>query len=177
MRRKFSRIVLAAGLGLALAFTFSCSSGGGNPGYDSDTVSSSSGTSVSSSSVGGDSPKERRFYGEIGTVCVGYANLFSYPLDNMYFIADGTDNYVNMYSVCGDKAQSSIKGTQAEGVSWLNARNISAAMFNAINQELFIKGNSAFLGFYPAVDGYLRYLYIEELDDGKGLLKILAKEE
>ncbi|GBU25979.1 hypothetical protein R83H12_02650 [Fibrobacteria bacterium R8-3-H12] len=49
-------------------------------------------------------------------------------------------------------------------------------MWNTINQELFTKGNSAYLGFYPAVDGYLRYLYVEELYDGKGLAKVLAKE-
>jgi hypothetical protein len=190
MRNKLGKITLAIGFGLALAFTLSCSSdspsgpsgGESSPSYKPSSSSvytpppppSSSSIGISSSSS---NPREKMFYGEIGTVCVGYTNLFSLPLDNRYFIADGTDNFVNMYSVCGDKAQSFITGTQAEGVSWLNARNISDAMFNAINQELFIKGNSAFLGFYPAVDGYLRYLYIEELNDGKGLAKILATEE
>jgi len=195
MRNKLSKFALAVGFVLALAFTLGCSSdspSGPSGGYSSPSQNPSSSSAYtpppppsssseyippppppSSSSM----PRERMFYGEIGTVCVGYANLFSTPLDNMYFIANGTDNYVDMYSVCGNKAQSSITGTQTEGVSWLNARNISDAMFNAINQELFIKGNSAFLGFYPAVDGYLRYLYIEELNDGKGLLKILAMEE
>ena len=199
MRNKISKFALAAGFGLALAFTFGCSSdspSGPSGGYSSPSQNPSSSSAYtppqppsssseyippppppSSSSISGGLPKEKIFYGEIGTVCVGYANLFSPPLDNTYFIADGTNNYVNMYSICGDKAQSFITGTPAEVTSWLNTRNISTAIFNAINQELFIKGNSAYLGFYPAVDGYLRYLYIEELNDGKGLAKILATEE
>jgi hypothetical protein len=160
--KRFFAQTLAAGVMLALAFTLSCSSNGSNndPGGNDPIV-----------------PNERIFHCEIGTVCVGYTNLFSTPLDNKYFIADGTDNYINMYSVCGDKMQSAIEGTEAEGTDWLNARNISSAIFNKINQELFVKGNSAFFGFYPAVDGYLRYLYIEEMHDGKGLLKNLATEE
>jgi hypothetical protein len=128
----------------------------------------------SSSSI---SVNQVTFIAEIGTVCVGFANLFSKPLDDQYFVADGTTWYIEMYNICGNKSESYITGTGAEVTSWLNLRNISTAIFNRINEELFIKKNSAFLGFYPAVDGYVRYLYIEEVNDGKGLAKSLAKEE
>ena len=185
MRKIVSKFALAAGLVLAIALTFSCSSDGGDEGgggsspsvgdnpSSSSVAPSSSFNEPSSSSVSG----QKLFAAEIGTICVAYANLFSEPLDDKYIIADGTDMYLNMQSICGDKSESYIIGTSIEVTNWLNLRNISTAIFDKINQELFTKNNSAFLGFYPAVDGYVRYLYIEELYDGKGLAKSVPEQQ
>jgi hypothetical protein len=137
------------------------------------TISSSSSAALSSSSS--ISVNQATFIAEIGTVCVGFANQSSSPLDNMYFIENGSYWYMEMYNMCGNKAQYQYQGLPTQVSQWINQFNITTPIWNAINQELFAKGNPAFLGFYPAVDGYLRYLYIEEVNDGRGLAKSLAK--
>jgi hypothetical protein len=139
---------------------------------------SSSSLQTPSSSSKAIVPTETQYAAEIGTVCVGFANsLPTQPIDDTYMVSNGTNAYLNMYQMCGDRAEYQVKGNSTQVTSWLNQFNISTVIFNSINQELFVKGNSAYLGFYAARDGYLRYLYVELVGDGKGLLKISAIEK
>jgi hypothetical protein len=197
MRKIVSKFALAVGLVLAMVFTLSCSSsdlddnpGGSGSSSSFDGGGSSSSQSLqplsssneppppSSSSSVAIGPIETIYVAEIGTVCVGFANsLPIQPIDNTYMVSNGTTAYVNMNSMCGDRSQYYTTGNSTYVTSWLNGFNISNVIRNSINQELFINGNSAYLGFYAAVDGYLRYLYVELVGDGKGLAKSVPEQQ
>lgn len=78
-----------------------------------------------------------------------------------------------MYNICGDRATMTT-GTQPRIASvlndWMiNDLKLSESLRVAIVNDVEMYG--ATFRFYNAVDGYLRYIYIEPNGDGLGLMK------
>lgn len=116
-------------------------------------------TSVSSSSA------EYYWAVEVGYICNGY-NLGS--IDN----TKASEAYMAMYSICGNRATQSYQCISTESVaSVLVSLNLSETAIDQLASNAITYGSSLY--WYPAVDGYKRYIYFEECYDGRGLLKKL----
>jgi len=106
------------------------------------------------------------YVGEIGFVCNGFNTdaVSSYK---------ATEGYMAMYNICGDRATMTT-GTQPRLASVLNDWMINDLELNESLRILIVNDVNTYgssLRFYDAVDGYLRYIYIEPYGDGLGLMK------
>ena len=106
------------------------------------------------------------FIGEIGYVCNGF-NI------NAVSNTRATEGYMAMHNICGDRATMTT-GTQPRVASvindWMiNDLELHESLRIAIVNDVNAYGST--LRFYDAVDGYLRYIYIEPYGDGLGLMK------
>lgn len=106
------------------------------------------------------------YIAEIGYVCNGF---------NTAAVSNNkaTEGFIAMYNICGDRA-TMTSGTQPRTVAvinnWMtNDLALNPSFVNLIESDVIYYGSS--LRFYNAVDGYLRYLYIEPVGDGIGLMK------
>jgi len=151
------------------------SSSSQNVSSSSEKVSSSS-KQVSSSSYRASSSSQTKvqvqtmYIAEMGTVCVGF---------NIDAVRQGYafDGFMAMYNICGDRAQ------QTSGLSPVSVGVVIDWMQYtlALNNDLTtliandVDNYGGALRFYNANDGYLRYVYIEPVGDGKGLMKVRTK--
>ena len=106
---------------------------------------------------------ETMYVAEIGYVCNGFD--FS-SVDQ----AHATQGYVAMFQICGDRATQGTGTTcysASEVTIWMKNLNISA--FSQVNTDIAMYGAS--FRWYNAVDGYMRYIYVEPCFDGDGLMK------
>ena len=107
------------------------------------------------------------FIAEVGYVCNGF-NIQAVTPQYAF------ENFLIMYNLCGDMATMST-GTQPRIaqviVDWmiLDLR-LEQSHINLIASDMQIYGSS--LRFYNAVDGYLRYIYVEPVGDGLGIMKL-----
>lgn len=167
---------------LAVAFLISCNESPAAASLEetSEEVSSSSVSppvvTVSSSSVS--QPMETPiveqppvtiqalYVGEIGYVCTGFNTAAVIP-------GKATEAYMAMAELCGNRATMTT-GAQPRTASvinnWIiNDLKLSEALRVSLVNDVERYGAS--LRFYDAVDGYLRYIYIEPYGDGLGLAK------
>lgn len=129
-------------------------------------TSSSSTTQYTEPLVSIETPVTALYVGEIGYVCTGFntSAVQSYK---------ATEGYMAMYDICGDRATMTT-GTQPRTASVINDWIINDLKLTESFRILIVNDVNTFgstLRFYDAVDGYLRYIYIEPYGDGKGLMK------
>jgi hypothetical protein len=111
------------------------------------------------------------YVAEMGKVCVGY--------DTYYAITSlATASYMTMYDICGDWSIQTT-GTQpvtADAVDYwmISTLELSTSLRSSVVSDIVDYGSS--FRFYNAVDGYLRYIYVEVYGDGVGLVKRSAKK-
>jgi hypothetical protein len=117
-----------------------------------------------------ETPVTALYVGEMGTVCTGF-NI------NAVQVGKATEGYSAMASLCGNRAQQTT-GDQPRYASVLNNwMTYDLALNETLRTALVSDVNTygSTLRFYNAVDGYLRYVYIEYYGDGLGLLKQKAE--
>lgn len=143
------------------------------PQYSSSIYSSSSEiTHYSSSSSNVVVQKEPTFIAEVGYVCTDFNTFATSP-------GKATEGLIAMYNICGDMATMTT-GTQPRVteviVEWMiYDLGLTESFTNILLSDLEHYGTT--LRFYDAVDGYLRYIYIEPVGDGIGLMRKLPKGE
>ena len=123
----------------------------------------SSNQSQSPSQTTSNSTTETMYVAEIGYVCNG----FDFGSVDQ---AHATQGYVAMFQICGERATQGTGTTcysASEVTAWMKSLNISA--FSQVNTDIAIYGAS--FRWYNAVDGYMRYIYVEPCFDGEGLMK------
>ena len=106
------------------------------------------------------------YIAEVGYVCNGFNT-------NAVAVNKATEGYIAMYNICGDRA-TMTSGTQPRAASVINNwmtydLALSPSDINVVSSDINYYGAS--LRFYNAVDGYLRYIYVEPVGDGIGLMK------
>lgn len=117
-----------------------------------------------------ETPVTALYVGEMGTVCTGFNT-------NAVQVGKATEGYSAMASLCGNRAQQTT-GDQPRYASVLNNwMTYDLALNETLRTALVSDVNTygSTLRFYNAVDGYLRYVYIEYYGDGLGLLKQKAE--
>jgi hypothetical protein len=98
-------------------------------------------------------------------------DLCSYHINNLgnYFSPEVIQNYIHEISALGlgspmhycifINKPDSFSGKMAEMKDWL--KSSKTPFYNDINSEIFVEGNSKFLGFYK-VNGQEHYIFVEE---------------
>lgn len=131
--------------------------------YD-ETISSSS--SISQKYSSSEKINTALYVGEIGYVCNGFNT-------NAVSSYKATEGYMAMYNICGNRATMTT-GTQPRAASVINDWLVNDLQLPESFRILIVNDVNAFgstLRFYNAVDGYLRYIYVEPFGDGLGLMK------
>lgn len=162
------KILLLSAIALSM---FACSDEDSNP-SSAGNVTPSTPTTTTSSQPSSTSPStttnsyvsnETMYVAEVGYVCNGF-NFSAVTASK------ATEGYIAMYNICGDRSTQSTGTTcyTASQVSqWMKSLQITA--FDQVNGDISAYGSS--FRWYNAVDGYMRYIYIEPCYDGKGLMK------
>lgn len=123
---------------------------------------SSASVPASSASVVHSSPL---YIAEIGYVCNGFS------FDNVVQ-SKATEAYIAMNKICGDRH---TETTGANGISassvvtWMYGLNFTSAIVSKVANTVDTYGMCLY--WYKANDGYIRYIYIEPIGDGRGLFK------
>ena len=176
------RIIVQIASLLAVAFLISCNESPAAASVEetSSDVSSSSVShpiaTVSSSSVAHPSETpiveqppvaiQALYVGEIGYVCTGFNTAAVIP-------GKATQAYLAMNELCGNRATMTT-GTQPRTSDVINNWMINDLELNESLRVSLVNDVESYgstLRFYNAVDGYLRYIYIEPYGDGLGLAK------
>jgi len=93
-------------------------------------------------------------------MCSYYLNNMTPDKRNSFGFAASASGFYNAIDYCeSGSIHDMFRGEMAKMKDWLKSAN--TPFYNDINSEIFVEGNSKFLGFYK-VNGQEHYIFVEE---------------